>query len=45
LLSTYDAILVGARGVGRVRGMMGSVSQYVLHHSGVAVFVAHAPGA
>jgi nucleotide-binding universal stress UspA family protein len=39
----YDAILMGARGVGRVGAMMGSVSHYVLHHAGIAVFVAHAP--
>lgn len=41
--SDYDAILLGARGVGRVGALMGSVSQYVLHHADVAVFVAHAP--
>jgi nucleotide-binding universal stress UspA family protein len=40
---TYDAILLGARGVGRVGAMMGSVSSYVLHHADIAVFVAHAP--
>jgi nucleotide-binding universal stress UspA family protein len=39
----YDAIVLGARGVGRVHGLMGSVSQYVLNHAGIAVFVAHAP--
>ena len=39
----YDAIIVGARGVGRVGAMLGSVSSYVLHHSDIAVFVAHAP--
>ena len=39
----YDAILLGARGVGRVGSLMGSVSAYVLHHADVAVFVAHAP--
>ena len=42
--SDYDAILVGARGVGRVGGALaGSVSSYVLHHADIAVFVAHAP--
>jgi nucleotide-binding universal stress UspA family protein len=41
--SDYDAILMGARGVGRVGALMGSVSQHVLRHAGVAVFVAHAP--
>ena len=40
---TYDAILLGARGVGRIGGLIGSVSQYVLHHADIAVFVAHAP--
>jgi nucleotide-binding universal stress UspA family protein len=39
----YDAILLGARGVGRVGALMGSVSAHVLHHADVAVFVAHAP--
>jgi nucleotide-binding universal stress UspA family protein len=39
----YDAILMGARGVGRVGALMGSVSSYVLHHANTAVFVAHAP--
>ncbi len=38
-----DAILVGARGVGRVAALVGSVSNHVLHHADVAVFVAHAP--
>jgi nucleotide-binding universal stress UspA family protein len=40
----YDAILLGARGVGRVGALIGSVSSYVLHHAGTAVFVAHSPG-
>jgi nucleotide-binding universal stress UspA family protein len=39
----YDAIMLGARGVGRVHGLMGSVSQHVLHHADTAVFVTHAP--
>jgi nucleotide-binding universal stress UspA family protein len=39
--SDYDAILTGARGVGRVRALIGSVSQYVLHHADLPVFVAH----
>ncbi|HYZ30395.1 MAG TPA: universal stress protein [Thermoleophilaceae bacterium] len=39
----YDAILLGARGVGRVEALIGSVSQYVMHHADIAVFVAHAP--
>jgi nucleotide-binding universal stress UspA family protein len=37
----YDAILVGARGVGRVASIVGSVSAYVLSHADVDVFVAH----
>jgi nucleotide-binding universal stress UspA family protein len=37
----YDAILVGARGVGRVGTIMGSVSAYVLRHAETDVFVAH----
>jgi nucleotide-binding universal stress UspA family protein len=41
--STYDAILLGARGLGRVEAMLGSVSQFVMHNAEVAVFVAHAP--
>jgi nucleotide-binding universal stress UspA family protein len=41
----YDAILLGARGVGRISGLVGSVSQYVLKHADIAVFVAHAPRA
>jgi nucleotide-binding universal stress UspA family protein len=39
----FDAIIVGARGVGRVGALMGSVSSHVLHHADIAVFVAHAP--
>jgi nucleotide-binding universal stress UspA family protein len=39
----YDAILLGARGVGRVGALVGSVSSYVMHHADAAVFVAHAP--
>jgi nucleotide-binding universal stress UspA family protein len=41
--SNYDAILLGARGLGRLESMVGSVSQYVMHHAKVAVFVVHAP--
>jgi nucleotide-binding universal stress UspA family protein len=41
--SNYDAILLGARGVGRFGAMLGSVSQHVMHHARIAVFVAHAP--
>ena len=40
---TYDAILLGARGLGRVGLLTGSVSSYVLHHATIPVFVAHAP--
>jgi nucleotide-binding universal stress UspA family protein len=39
----HDAVMLGARGLGRIGSMFGSVSQHVLHHSGVAVFVAHLP--
>jgi nucleotide-binding universal stress UspA family protein len=39
----YDAILLGARGLGRISALVGSVSQYVLNHADIAVFVAHAP--
>jgi nucleotide-binding universal stress UspA family protein len=38
----HDAIIMGARGVGRVGSLMGSVSQHVLHHADTTVFVAHA---
>jgi nucleotide-binding universal stress UspA family protein len=39
----YDAILLGARGVGRVGALIGSVSQHVMHHAATTVLVAHAP--
>lgn len=39
----YDAILLGARGLGPVGTLAGSVSSHVLHHATVAVFVAHPP--
>jgi nucleotide-binding universal stress UspA family protein len=39
----YDAVLLGARGLGRMAGMVGSVSQQVMHHARIAVLVAHAP--
>jgi nucleotide-binding universal stress UspA family protein len=39
----HDAVVVGARGLGRIGSMLGSVSGYVLHHVKVAVFVGHAP--
>ena len=39
----YDALMVGARGVGRVGALIGSVSQHVVHNAPVPVFVAHAP--
>ena len=39
----YDAIIIGARGVGRFHGLIGSVSQHVLHHAPISVIVAHAP--
>jgi nucleotide-binding universal stress UspA family protein len=37
----YDAILLGARGVGRVGAITGSVSSYVMHHAKTAVIVVH----
>jgi nucleotide-binding universal stress UspA family protein len=37
----YDVIMLGARGVGRVGALIGSVSHHVLHHADIAVFVAH----
>jgi nucleotide-binding universal stress UspA family protein len=39
----HDAVILGARGLGRIGAMFGSVSQYVLHHAGVAVFIGHMP--
>jgi nucleotide-binding universal stress UspA family protein len=41
----YDAILLGARGVGRVGALIGSVSAYVLRHASTSVIVVHAPAA
>jgi nucleotide-binding universal stress UspA family protein len=38
----YDAVLLGARGVGRVGALLGSVSQHVLHHAKVSVIVTRA---
>ena len=40
--SGHDVVVLGARGVGRFGSLTGSVSQYVLHHARIAVFVAHA---
>jgi nucleotide-binding universal stress UspA family protein len=39
----HDAVVLGARGLGRIGSMFGSVSQHVLHHAGCAVFVGHLP--
>jgi nucleotide-binding universal stress UspA family protein len=39
----YDAILLGARGVGRVGALTGSVSSYVMHHADATVIVVHPP--
>jgi nucleotide-binding universal stress UspA family protein len=39
----YDAVLLGARGLGRISSLVGSVSQYVMSHAEIPVFVAHAP--
>jgi nucleotide-binding universal stress UspA family protein len=41
--SDYDAIVMGARGVGRIEALLGSVSQYVMKHAGLPVVVVHAP--
>jgi nucleotide-binding universal stress UspA family protein len=38
---SYDAVFLGARGLGRIAAMVGSVSQYVVHHATTAVFIAH----
>jgi nucleotide-binding universal stress UspA family protein len=43
--SDHDAVILGARGLGRIGSFSGSVSQYVLHHAKIAVYVAHAPPA
>ena len=39
----YDGIILGARGVGRVGALMGSVSAHVLRHAKVPVVVVHGP--
>jgi nucleotide-binding universal stress UspA family protein len=39
----YDAVVLGARGLGRIGALLGSVSQYVLHHAEIPVIVVHAP--
>jgi nucleotide-binding universal stress UspA family protein len=39
----HDAVVLGARGLGRIGTMFGSVSQHVLHNAGVAVFIGHLP--
>ncbi|MDQ8043715.1 MAG: universal stress protein [Solirubrobacteraceae bacterium] len=40
----YDAILLGARGIGRLGAVGGgSVSSYVLHHAKTTVIVVHPP--
>lgn len=38
---TYDAVFLGARGLGRIAAVVGSVSQFVVHHATTAVFIAH----
>jgi nucleotide-binding universal stress UspA family protein len=40
----YDAIVMGARGGGRLHALLGSTTGYVLKRSAVTVFTAH-PGA
>jgi nucleotide-binding universal stress UspA family protein len=39
----HDAVVLGARGRGRIGAAVGSVHNFVLHHADAAVFVAHAP--
>jgi len=39
----HDAVVLGARGLGRIGSLFGSVSRHVLHHAGVAVFIGHLP--
>ncbi len=39
----HDVVVLGARGLGRVIGMMGSVSQHVLRHAECVVIVTHVP--
>jgi nucleotide-binding universal stress UspA family protein len=41
----YDAIVLGARGVGKVGALLGSVSHEILHRARIPVFVAHEPSA
>jgi nucleotide-binding universal stress UspA family protein len=41
----YRAILLGARGRGRLGTLTGSVSSYVLHHAHTNVIVVHSPRA
>jgi nucleotide-binding universal stress UspA family protein len=41
----HDAVVLGARGLGRIGAAFGSVSNHVLHHAGVAVFIGHLPDA
>lgn len=43
--SNHDVVILGARGLGRIGAFSGSVSQYVLRHAKIAVFIAHAPHA
>jgi nucleotide-binding universal stress UspA family protein len=39
----HDAIVLGARGLGRIGSMFGSVSRHVMHDADAAVFVGHLP--
>jgi nucleotide-binding universal stress UspA family protein len=41
----HDAVILGARGLGRIGSMFGSVSQHVLHNAPAAVFIGHLPDA
>ena len=39
----HDVVVLGARGLGRMVGMIGSVSQHVLRHAKCVVIVTHVP--
>ena len=41
----YDGIILGARGLGRVGTLVGSVSSYALRHAPTTVVVVHGPPA